>query len=86
MDEKQQIEEIAGCVHGGSAKYRVEVAQSVYHKGYRKQNEGVWIRKYSDEWIDLYRCSVCDRQLTTLHGEGLADFPHCHCGAKMKGE
>lgn len=36
MDEKrEQIEEIADCVLGGSAEYRLEVAEHVYAKGFR---------------------------------------------------
>ena len=37
MSKEKQIEEIADCVLGGSAEYRLEVAQRVYDKGYRKQ-------------------------------------------------
>lgn len=34
--KKEQIEEIAGCVLGGSAEYRLEIAKQVYAKGFRK--------------------------------------------------
>lgn len=41
MNKIEQIDEIACCVLGGTVNYRLEVAELIYNKGYRKQSEVV---------------------------------------------
>lgn len=38
-EKQQQIDEIAECVLGGTIDYRLEVAELIYNKGYRRQSE-----------------------------------------------
>ena len=55
-----------------------------------KQGEWVKVKEYrmciamSGEIATLYKCSECGRMITILPSN-LADYPFCHCGAKMKG-
>lgn len=58
-----------------------ELANSVYHAGYRKQIKGEWIyvQERADVDIEPYICSCC---------EGYAEFEskYClNCGAEMEG-
>lgn len=41
-EKQQQIDEIAECVLGGTIDYRLEVAELIYNKDFRKQSE--WVR------------------------------------------
>ena len=84
MDKDKQIEEIAGCVLGGSAEYRLEVAELVYNKGYRKQSKGEWIAKNDYAGYGYY-CSNCNAVFTGENAEWIAkEHRYCpHCGAKM---
>ena len=81
MDKEKQIEEIAGCVLGGSAEYRLEVAELIYSKGYRKQNQGEWIVRTGNVFGHRYfTCPFCKEEFTEHFGV----MPtYCeNCGAK----
>lgn len=84
MNKKDQIDDIAECVIGGTIDYRLQVAELVYKRGYRKQKEGEWIETQR-EWdfepyfYTDYTCSVCGQREQNKS-------PFCRwCGAKMKG-
>ena len=83
-EKQQQIDEIAECVLGGTIAYRLEVAELIYNKGYRKQSVGEWATK--DLNNPLYEskkaphCSNCEYM-------SFIRYDYCpNCGAKMKGE
>ena len=83
MNKQEQIEEIAGCVLGGSAEYRLEVAELIYNKGYRKQSEGEWIY---DEDCECFVCSVCVNSALNNYRGLSVNSNYCpNCGANMKG-
>lgn len=83
-NKDEQIEEIADCVLGGSAEYRLEVAEHVYSKGYRKPRKGNWILDFTLDGSNFYKCSVCGRQEILLAKENVSEwFPYCHCGSQM---
>lgn len=52
-----------------------------------KQKRGRWIESTGyddrDRW---YSCSECGRNINLICGAKLADYPYCHCGAKMEVE
>lgn len=53
-------------------------AEKMTAKGYRKQSEGVWIKKYDK--APRYVCSVCNHLFNNK------EYKYCpNCGAKMKG-
>ena len=99
MNKQQQIDEIAECVLGGTTEYRLQVAELIYNKGYRKQSEGEWVVKAypvdSDEVVILpYEehqhnepfCSICNAYALLNGGEEYVISNYCpNCGAKMKG-
>ena len=94
-EKQQQIDEIAECVLGGTIDYRLEVAELIYNKGYRKSSEGHW--HYNPDGMDwglgAWECSLCrcrndnlpmDKNIKPLQWAGAKYCPNC--GAKMKGE
>lgn len=54
------------------------VLNALYDKGYRKQSEGEWVKKY--EKAPRYVCTSCNHLFNNK------DYKFCpNCGAKMKG-
>ena len=48
---------------------------------------GHWIEsKGYDDRDHFYTCSECGRNINLICGATLADYPYCHCGAKMEVE
>lgn len=48
--------------------------------------EGCSVENYKEQ---IYKCSVCDRWVSILESfeyELCAEYPYCHCGAKMDEE
>jgi hypothetical protein len=46
---------------------------------------GRWIEsKGYDDRDHFYTCSECGRSINLICGATLADYPYCHCGAKMQ--
>ena len=89
--EKQAIEEMAAVIasaiefdeldFGMAEKTEIiakKAAEKFYAQGYRKQNEGEWVKVYQNKVATVYECSRC-KHLTF----GTSDY--CICGAHMKG-
>ena len=50
-----------------------------------QQKTGRWIEsKGYDDRDHFYSCSECGRCINLICGAKLADYPYCHCGAKMQ--
>lgn len=57
--------------------YNEELAQHLYNAGYRKQNNGKWVKDNNKR-----TCSLCGYSYYSNND----DFCYCpNCGAKMKG-
>ena len=61
-------------------------------KALKEFKQGEWIMQRHDLDGCFYTCSNCGRMIRvslfiddTEDNETLADYPYCHCGAKMKG-
>ena len=49
-----------------------------------QQKIGRWIESTGyDDRDHFYSCSECGRSINLICGAKLADYPYCHCGAKM---
>jgi hypothetical protein len=49
-----------------------------------QQKMGRWIESTGhDDRDHFYTCSECGRNINLICGAKLADYPYCHCGAKM---
>ena len=92
MNEEKQVEEkhelsesIYMSGHGLDWKDSDDIAEQLYHEGYRKQSEGEWIeqikvaRQSNKPPLLYYQCSLCGVYLAKR-----ANFCS-NCGAKMKG-
>lgn len=78
IKEKHELSEsIYMSGHGLDWQDSDDIAEQLYHEGYRKQSEGEWV------YVHTYmrgRCSVCNHQMQ------YDNQPFCsNCGAKMKG-
>ena len=50
-----------------------------------QQKVGKWIESKGYDVRDhFYSCSECGRHINLICGARLADYPYCHCGAKME--
>ena len=46
---------------------------------------GKWIFDFEFTDSNLYRCSVCGRQVVLFPKENICEcYPYCHCGADMR--
>ena len=81
IDEKHELSEsIYMSGHGLDRKDGDDIAEQLYHEGYRKQSEGEWIINGVDgNRIGNWRCSSC-------RGVSLKNSNYCpNCGSKMGG-
>ena len=39
-----------------------------------------------NDWCHRFECSVCGREVKLHTKKDIAEFPYCHCGAKMDEE
>lgn len=50
---------------------------------------GHWIYKGDNhyglnDWSHKFECSVCGREVKLHRKKDIAEFPYCHCGARME--
>jgi rubrerythrin len=91
MNEEKQIEEkhelsvsIYMSGYGLLRKDSDDIAEQLYHEGYRKQSKGEWVFVNGDVGYDEYGCSVCGENVVFFDEENT--YKYCpNCGAKMKG-
>jgi DNA-directed RNA polymerase subunit RPC12/RpoP len=96
IEEKHELSEsIYMSGHGLDWKDSDDIAEQLYHEGYRKHVEGEWIDRYNGKYANsLYVCSLCgkraplDIKANELGNEQMAQMlsQFCpNCGAKMVG-
>ena len=52
-----------------------------------RKKEGKWIEIEKGIKVTRYKCSECGRSVMDDTGYDVsADYPFCHCGARMEGE
>ncbi len=94
IEEKHELSEsIYMSGHGLDWQDSDNIAEQLYHEGYRKQSEGEWIDRYNGKYANsLYICSLCgkraplDIKANELGNEQIAQMlsQFCpNCGAKM---
>ena len=79
IDEKHELSEsIYMSGHGLDRKDSDDIAEQLYHEGYRKQSEGKWI--FAGDGI--IQCTSCDE----VYEARVLPRNFCpNCGAKLKG-
>ena len=71
---------VYNCASGCNSYRSIEKMSSVQSQ----RPKGEW-KLISMGLTYKYQCSLCGRTISTTP-MFLADYPFCHCGAKMKGE
>ena len=84
--EKALIEFIRAHARAYHINRRVEMAvpvSALVEADLRPAKRGCWERDTRVMYPNLYRCSLCGREIRPWDETELKNYPYCHCGARM---
>lgn len=53
-------------------------------EAYKERKKGKWKPYFENGIMAAYKCSECNRVIEVVKCASLAEYPYCHCGARME--